>query len=217
MARPTRPKDLKPRAVESEHEPDISPKHGSPSSSGNTINLVMLCIAITLCTTIASAASMYFLAPIIIKPMLAQTQPAGEGEEGEFAEEGEEGEAGESLPGVGPVVDLEEFTVNLKDRGEERYLRADLSLMVTAGDPQFENLKGEALHQWQEEFHLEMAHYVPAIRDIVISSLTKRTAAELGSTVGKEQIKNEIKRSVDALFHGKHQVIRVNFENFIIQ
>jgi flagellar basal body-associated protein FliL len=121
------------------------------------------------------------------------------------------------MPTVGPVLALDEFTVNLKDADRERYLRASISLTVTANDPKFGKLAGEEAKKWEEEFHIEMGPYVPAVRDLIISALTKRTAAELSTAVGKEEVKDEVKKGVDALFHGDRKVIRVNLENFIIQ
>lgn len=232
MARPTEAKDIKPKADEPEAEQGEKKSFTMPAPNANLVNLITTAVLIVLCTTASSAASMYFLAPLVLKPLLSQTAapaPKVEGEEGEAAEgEGEEEAAAEDeggaeegeeahLPTVGPVVDLEEFTVNLKDTKTPRYLRADVSLTVTAEDPAFEKLEGEAMHKWEEGFHVQMGHYVPAIRDIVISSLTKRTAADLSSAQGKELFKEEVKKQVDGVFHGKRHVIRVNLENFIIQ
>ncbi len=215
MARPTKSKDVKPKALE-----PVADKGSSNSvpneESSSPMNMIIIAVIIVVCTAISSAASVYFLAPMVIQPLLAQSKGGEHGEEGEGEGHGEEG-GGHKMPTVGPVIDLEEFTVNLKDPGGQRYLRADLSITVTAGDPNFEKLSGEAMHAWEENFHAQMGHYVPAIRDIVITALTKRTAAELSTAMGKEQIKEEIKKNTDGVFHGKHQVIRVNFENFIIQ
>jgi flagellar protein FliL len=222
MARPTKSKDAKPKA-----DAEGGSEEKQATGSKIDMNLIIMAVIIILCSSVASAASVFFLAPMVIKPLVASHAAAGEGgEEGEELAEGEEGAAegeegehgeGEEEHTVGPVIDLEEFTVNLKDPGEEHYLRADLSISVTAEDPNFEKLSGEAIHKWEEEFNHEMAHYVPAIRDIVISSLTSKTSTELASTTGKDQLKLQIKDSVNTLFAGKRKVIRVNFENFIIQ
>jgi len=215
MARQTEAKDAKGKAPEASggDTKPAAPAEGGPS----LINLIIMAIVIIIGSSVASAASIYFLAPMVIKPMLAEMKPAeGEGEEGGGEESAEgEGEGAHAL--VGPVIDLEEFTVNLKDAEGEPYWRADLSVSVTAEDPKFEELAGEELHKWEEGFHAEMGHYVPAIRDICIAALTSRTSTELSTEQGKEQLKEEIKRNTDAVFHGKRKVIRVNLENFIIQ
>lgn len=208
MARPTKSKDAKPKAL----EPVQAETKGSSGSFMPPINMIILSLLIMLGTSLSTIGAIYFVAPIVLKPLLEQTMAVKSPEEVE-----EDEEEGPHLPSIGPVVDLEEFTVNLKDPGGNRYLRADFSLTVTAEDPQFEKLSGEALHKWHEAFNLEMSHYVPGVRDIIIAALTRRTSGELSSALGKQQLKDEIKNNVDGLFHGKRKVIRVNLENFIIQ
>lgn len=208
MARPTKSKEAKPKAtVEAEQSEAEAPRKDLSAS----MNLIITILVIVLSTSLSTSAAIYFIAPLVIKPILGELKIGG-GEEGEESEEGSE-----KFPLIGPVIDLEEFTVNLKDPEGNRYLRADFSLTVTTEDPAFGKLSGEALVKWHEEFHHEMAPYVPPIRDIIIASLTKRTAGELSSAIGKQQLKDEIKQNVDALFHNEHKVIRVNLENFIIQ
>jgi flagellar FliL protein len=156
---------------------------------------------------------------MVVKPIIAELKPPASGDQaGAEGGDGSGAEGGaDKAPQIGPVLELDEFTVNLKDPGGQRYLRATLSISVTAEDPKFEKLSGEALKKWEEEFHGEMSHYVPAIRDICITAMTKRNASELSTAMGKEALKEEIQKAVDGLFHGSHKVIRVNLENFIIQ
>jgi flagellar protein FliL len=209
MARPTKAKDPKPKAEDTEEIMEDA----APKQSIDIINIVIMALVIFLSTTFSSAASIYFLAPIVIKPLLSQiTVKSGDAAGGE-----EGGGEAPAEPTIGPVIPLDEFTVNLKDTSSERYLRANISLSITADDPKFGTLTGEAAAKWQDEFKGEMSSYVPAIRDIVIASLTKRTAAELSTAIGKQELKDEIKQSVNGLLQGKHKVIRVNLENFIIQ
>jgi flagellar protein FliL len=202
MARPTKPKDVKPKAMEPVQDLPPAPR----GEASPLMNLVVMALVIVLSTSLSTAAAVYFVMPLVLDQVIGK--PPVEGEHEEESEEVEK-------VLVGPV--LEEFTVNLRDPGGSRYLRAQLSISVTAEDPKFEKLQGEALHKWEEAFHAEMTHYKPAIRDIIISALTKRTAEELSTPIGKQHLKEEIQRNVDGLFHGKRRVIRVNLENFIIQ
>jgi len=211
MARPTKAKDPKPKAEDAEEILE----EGSPRQSIDIINIVIMALVIFLSTTFSSAASIYFLAPIALKPILSQITVKTTG--GDAAAGDDSGSEAPAEPTIGPVLPLEEFTVNLKDTTTERYLRANISLSITADDPKFGTLTGEAATKWQDEFKAEMASYVPSIRDIVIASLTKRTSAELSTAIGKQTLKDEIKQNVDGLLQGKHKVIRVNLENFIIQ
>jgi flagellar basal body-associated protein FliL len=216
MAKPAKSKDLK------DEPAPASPEGQSVESKPEVkMNIIVIALLIIVSTAVSSAASMYFLAPIVLKPLLATLAPAAGGEEagaeGEASGEEGEGKAEEKKNLVGPVIDLEEFTVNLKDAGTPRYLRAKMSLNVTTEDPNFTKATGEAAKKWEEEFHGEMAHFVPAMRDIFIENLTKRSSTDLATEMGKQQFKDEVKKSIDGLFHGEHKVISVNLENFIIQ
>jgi flagellar basal body-associated protein FliL len=67
------------------------------------------------------------------------------------------------------------------------------------------------------EFKHHMAVYVPTIRDIINSALMKRTAGNLESLEGQEALKDEIKDQINQLLGEERKVIRVNFQDFIIQ
>ena len=222
MARPTKSKDMKGKPLEAVEGGGGggAAGMGGPGGGGGGPSMVML-LAIALVVILGSAgasiASVFFLMPVVMQPMMDQVAAAA-AKGGGGGGHGESGGGGSEMSSqVGPVIDLDEFTVNLSDASGDRYLRADLSITVTTDDKAFSELSGEALKKWEEEFHMEMAHYVPPIRDIVISTLTQRTADELSTEEGKESVKKAIKAKVDKLLHGQHEVISVNIENFIIQ
>ena len=62
-----------------------------------------------------------------------------------------------------------------------------------------------------------MEQYKPAIRDAVITVLTSKTSDELATTAGKELAKQQIAESVNGIFDGEREVIRVSFGQFIMQ
>jgi flagellar basal body-associated protein FliL len=66
-------------------------------------------------------------------------------------------------------------------------------------------------------FKHNMAIYVPTIRDIINSALMKRTSGNLESVEGQEALKDEIKDQINQLLGEERKVIRVNFQDFIIQ
>jgi flagellar basal body-associated protein FliL len=47
--------------------------------------------------------------------------------------------------------------------------------------------------------------------------MSTKNSDELATIAGKEQAKQEIKESVNAILNGDREVIRVSFGNFIIQ
>lgn len=209
MPRQTEPKEAK-ETTTVENTPAAS------ASNGNSlVSMLVLALVITIGSAISSAASVYFLAPMVMEPMLAKIKPAhAEGEEG--AEHGE-GAEGHAAAKVGPVLDMDEFVVNLNDESGERYLKADFSIMVSVKDDSYTKLSGHDLEKWEEEFKHHMGHYLPSIRDIIISTLTKYSAEELATVEGKNKIKKEIMAQSTPLFHGENEVLRVNIENFVIQ
>ncbi|MCA9798961.1 MAG: flagellar basal body-associated FliL family protein [Cyanobacteria bacterium HKST-UBA06] len=212
MARPTKTKELKGRG-DASAKPTALPGGGGGGDGGGgnaMITTIIAAVAAGLISASVSAAAVYFLVPMVVNPIVDQAVVRIAGDEA-----GAHGE--DELPAVGPVIDLDEFTLNLSDPDKTRYLRADLSITITPNDEDFGKLTGEAAHAWEENFHHHISHYVPAIRDIVIATLTKHTAGELSTNEGKESVKEEISEKVDEVFHGDHQVIRVNIENFIIQ
>src|SRR5690349_1271415 len=105
MARPTKPKDAKPKALEPVGDPGGG---GSKSSSG--MNMIVMAMIIVLCTTLSTSASMFGIYHFFIEPQLGHLAAAGSGD---ATDNGDNGDAPKA-PTIGPVLDLDEFTVNLK-------------------------------------------------------------------------------------------------------
>lgn len=209
MARPTEAKEPENKAKD-----DKAPAAGG---GGNpTIVIIAMALVTILGTSAATAASIYFLAPMVIQPMLQQSLKTVTvkvvHENAEAAEGGEGGGHG----GVGPTFRLDEFTVNLKDPNPH-YLRAKVSLMLSTHDKTFGTLKGEEAKKWAEEFDMEMQNYKASLNDIVISTLTNQSLADVSSEKGKEKIKETIAKQAQLVLGHEHNVLRVNIEEFIVQ
>jgi flagellar basal body-associated protein FliL len=69
----------------------------------------------------------------------------------------------------------------------------------------------------ETEFKANMGHYVPTIRDVINAALMKRTASQLASSEGQEVLKDEIKEQLTQMMAPEYEVLRVNFQDFIIQ
>jgi flagellar basal body-associated protein FliL len=69
----------------------------------------------------------------------------------------------------------------------------------------------------ETEFKASMGRYVPTIRDVINASLMKRTASQLASSEGQETLKDEIKEQLSQMMAPDYEVLRVNFQDFIIQ
>lgn len=92
-----------------------------------------------------------------------------------------------------------EFTVNLADSGQRRYLKATVSLAYEAS-----GLETELISRQSE------------LRDLMIGLFRARTVSEISCEEGTDTLRREIKEVVnDRLQTGK--VIQVFFTEFIIQ
>ena len=128
-------------------------------------------------------------------------------------------------PERGIVLDLGDFTMNLSDVQPRRYLKANVAVEVTNPMPEpAEEEKsgghgghGSAAPNPKKALIEEMEQYKPAIRDAVITVLTSKTSDELATTAGKELAKQQIAESVNGIFDGEREVIRVSFGQFIMQ
>lgn len=126
----------------------------------------------------------------------------------------------------GIVVDLGDFILNLSDSNARRYLKVNVAIELSRKDtdPDFSEANSGGGHGGHgsapdpmAQIEQEMSQYKPAIRDAVISCISTKNSDELATIAGKEQAKQEIKDSVNAILNGEREVIRVSFGNFIIQ
>ena len=118
--------------------------------------------------------------------------------------------------------------MNLSDIEPRRYLKAEVAIEVTNPEPlqEEEAPKASGGHGGhgapaapdpKEAIIQEMEQYKPAIRDAVITVLSSKTSDELSTTAGKELAKQQISESVNGIFDGEREVIRVSFGQFIMQ
>lgn len=266
MARPTKPKDLKPKTAEAEGAETAAKPSGG---GGLDLKFLITIVAIFLCSTVASVASIYFIAPMVLVPAILSELPNVEGGHGADEEDGHHGHGSS----VGLNLELDEFTVNLKTEpgmSGNQFLRAKMSLSIqvpeeedchqfdhATGRPwdvdrttvtmlklkpiQYEGAVGRVVGAASESsepeqllasgggeaanpydtcihaFTSKMSRYIPAMRDVINSALMKRSADQLATIEGQELLKDDIREQINALLGSKYHVIRVNFEDFIIQ
>jgi flagellar basal body-associated protein FliL len=169
---------------------------------------------------------------------------AEEGKAGEHGKKGEHGEAKAS--GLGLNLPMEEFIVNLKtSQGTKgnQFLKAKMSLAV--GVPVEEDChalggehgaEGEAKAEGggghgggeaaaidpvtacNEAFVKKMEAYTPTLRDIINTALMKRTATQISTLEGQEDLKDELVQEMNAVLtnHG-YTVQRINLQDFVLQ
>lgn len=135
MARPTKPKDVKPE------EAGAAP---APASSGDSvldIKFILTILLISVVSLAGSAASVFFLSPMVMGPIIGEQVKMAMAE---GAEAGEHGEEEEHHEGGGHEtsmnLELDEFTVNLKtdpSLGGNQYLRTKMSLSIAVPEEEF--------------------------------------------------------------------------------
>lgn len=207
MAKPTQAKDPEPK------EKDNKEGGGSNNILINIITTTIVCIIFI--------GVNYFLQSNLLTTKLDKisTEQTAEDESADL-----------DKPEKGIVLDLGDFTMNLSDIDPRRYLKANVAIEVTNPEPDpalaEEPKKESGGHGGHGEaaapdpkaaLVAEMEQYKPAIRDAVITVLTSKTSDELATTAGKELAKQQIAESVNGIFDGEREVIRVSFGQFIMQ
>jgi flagellar basal body-associated protein FliL len=154
MAKPIKPKSSKPLAKIEESAPseEATPKASkkdapSPLSKGLTMfQTIILAVVMLIASVVGPAATLYFLGPTLLVPMIQKAIPAsteegeegeeGEKPEGEHGKEGKEGEHGKEAPktpSLGMNLPMEEFIVSLKTSQASKstqFLKAKMSLAI---------------------------------------------------------------------------------------
>ena len=211
MAKPNQPKDIKPKA---EEEGGGTPK---VKLDGN-MKMILINLASTVLICVLFLSVNYVLQANLLSSKLAAQAPAADPN----ASMDESGDGGETVQ-RGIIVDLGDFILNLSDVSPRKYLKVNVALEVsraaTDPDPAAEKApkEGEKAGEAVNPVEAEMAQFKPAIRDAVITTLSSKTSAEVSTVAGKELAKEQITESVNGIFSGEREVIRVSFGQFIIQ
>jgi flagellar FliL protein len=101
----------------------------------------------------------------------------------------------------GPVMTLDEFLVNLSDPGSDHFLKVTVGL-------ELDKSKGKTAESLKEQ--------TPEIRDAILSSLSSETRDQVAPESGRERLKAQIKKNVNAAL-GEDDVQNVYFTNFVTQ
>ncbi|MEM0950561.1 MAG: flagellar basal body-associated FliL family protein [Cyanobacteria bacterium P01_H01_bin.74] len=109
------------------------------------------------------------------------------------------------------------FTIKPAGSGSIVGAAAPLTKQIVSDQRLLASGGGDAGPSCEDMFKNNMAKYVPTIRDIINVSLMKRTASSLASIEGQEALKDELSAQVGHVMAPTYSVIRVNFQDFIIQ
>jgi len=216
MANPTKPKDAKPKAENEEYEIKSTVVSAAPNSGTSLMTTIGIVIIASLIIIAANFIIFDMKMAQVTKKISAITAMAGE-ESNVDADESVSSERG-------IILDLGEFILNLSDANSRRFLKVNVAVELTKkpSDTPAPAKGGGHGHGGgapdpMAAVEAEMNQFKPSIRDSIISVLSAKTSDELNTTAGKELAKEQIKESIDAIFEGDREVLRVSFGSFFIQ
>lgn len=221
MAKPEQPKDIKPKTEGEAAAAPAGPKFNLQIDENMKVIIINLVTTVLICILFLSVN--YVLQASLLNSKLSkQTMASSDAtaEPADAAADSGEDNSGDVQKGF--ILDLGDFILNLGDVSPRKYLKVNVALEVSSKPEDAEAAapkKGEGGEGGGgvNLLEAEMAQFKPAIRDAVITTLSSKTAAELSTVAGKELAKEQITESVNGLFAGDREVLRVSFGQFIIQ
>ncbi len=100
---------------------------------------------------------------------------------------------------IGPMVDIEEFIVNIISEDSNHYVKTSLTLELTS-----------------EESRQEIEERMPQTRDAILLLLGNKTYEELQDLQGKRQLKAELVNKINS-FLQTGKVKSIYYTNFVVQ
>ena len=100
---------------------------------------------------------------------------------------------------IGPMVNIEEFVVNIISGDTPHYVKASLTVELSNADVQ-----------------TEVEQRMPQVRDAVLLLIGNKTYEELQDLQGKRQLKAELKSKINSFLQGG-KVRAIYFTNFVVQ
>lgn len=188
--------------------------------------LMLISNAVMLLVILVAFFVMYMLFNSAMDKKLQALAP--DQEQAQIDEDEEEGAKKED----GILLELEDTLLNLSDSPARKYLKVGVAMEISKTSEEIEaihaaaNAKPSGGHGGHGggapvdpnvEIIATIERYKPIIKDVIISVLSSKTSDELLSQTGKEIAKEEIAESVNAIFEGKRNVMRVSFGQFVIQ
>ena len=117
-----------------------------------------------------------------------------------------------------PIFPLGDFVVNLADVSGSRFLKLSITGKLYSEDFEaYAELEGEEKHAYHLGIEEELQNVMPAIKDVIITSLSRKTSDEVIGYENKIAIKEELKESLDHVMHGEFKVFDIYFTDFIVQ
>lgn len=100
---------------------------------------------------------------------------------------------------IGPMVNIEEFIVNIISGDAAHYVKASITVELT-----------------NEDVQSEVEQRMPQMRDAILLLISNKTYEELQDLQGKKQLKAELTSKLNS-FLQSGKVVSIYFTNFVVQ
>lgn len=150
---------------------------------------------------IIAVVVLLLLAGVGVGAYILGSKGSGEGGEEEKAPKEEQVEEGAKAggPAIGPIVNMEDFIVNILDPEGSRYLKASVSLELSA-----------------IEVEAEVIQRKPQIRDAILLLMSNKSFDELRDLQGKLQLRADLVGRINS-FLTTGRVRTIYFTDFVVQ
>lgn len=173
-------------------------KEAPKEQAGNKKKLFIIIGAAVLVLLIGVGTAAFFLMKKAPEPEKKEEHateaqaPEGHGAAGQAP-------AGHNVADIGPMVDIDEFIVNIISGDAAHYVKASLTIELT-----------------NPEVKTEADKRMPQMRDAILLLVGNKTYEELQDLQGKKQLKAEIISKINS-FLKSGKVKDVYFTNFVVQ
>jgi flagellar basal body-associated protein FliL len=117
-----------------------------------------------------------------------------------------------------PISPLGDFVVNLADVSGSRFLKISITAKLYSEDfEEYSKLKGEEKHAYHLRIEEELQPMMPAIKDVVITTLSRKKSDEVIGYENKIALKSELKEQLSNIMHGEFKIYDIYFTDFIVQ
>lgn len=175
-------------------------KTAAPATGGNPPNMIILIVFI-----FVAAFGGTFLAFQLAPKTITVNQTV---------KEQREPNEGDHLP----ITPLGDFVVNLADVSGSRFLKISITAKLYSEDfEEYSKLEGEEKHAYHLRIEEELQPMMPAIKDVVITSLSRKKSDEVVGYENKIALKAELKEQLSHVMHGEFKVYDIYFTDFIVQ
>ncbi|MBT6842319.1 MAG: hypothetical protein HOA17_00805 [Candidatus Melainabacteria bacterium] len=117
-----------------------------------------------------------------------------------------------------PIQPLGDFVVNLADVSGSRFLKISITAKLYSEDFEgYGELEGEEKHAYHLRIEEDLHGSMPAIKDAVITTLSRKSSEEVIGYESKLALKVELKDHLNEVMHGEFKIYDIYFTDFIVQ